>query len=119
MTTTASVQHQPAPTLETFGARLALIRWYMQWNQKEAALACGLPQNSWREWEQGRSPRNLVQVAGKVHAATGIDEYWIIAGRELPNGTGSPGRDRTCKPAGFLGSPKRPDLRVLVGDRAA
>jgi hypothetical protein len=61
----------------------------MRWNQKEAALACGVPQNSWREWEAGRSPRNLVEVASKIGAVTGISEYWIITGRELDGGGGN------------------------------
>ena len=71
------------PTTEAFGARLALIRWQMGWNQKEAALACRLPQGSWREWElSGRAPRSLVEVAGKIAEATGIDDYWIMTGKQ-------------------------------------
>ena len=73
--------YQPVPTLDEFGARLALIRWHMHWNQKEAALATGLPHGSWREWELGgRAPRNLVEVARKISASTGYDDYWIMTG---------------------------------------
>ena len=76
------------PTMAAFGARLALIRWQHGWNQKEAALACQLPQGSWREWElSGRAPRNLVEVADKIAASTGIDPYWIMTGR-TPDGQG-------------------------------
>ena len=47
------------PDTSTFGARLALVRQRMGWNLKEAALACQLPQGSWREWElKGRDAKN-------------------------------------------------------------
>ena len=83
--------HHAVPTLDEFGARIALIRWQMRWNQKEAALATGLPPGSWREWEvTGRAPRNLVEVSRKISAATGIDDYWIMTGRE--GGPGPSGR---------------------------
>lgn len=77
-------------TTDEFGARLALIRWRMGWNQKEAALACGLPQSSWREWElSGRVPHNLVEVAARISRATGLSDYWIMTGKvaegRLPN----------------------------------
>lgn len=72
--TTPVREHQVSepPSLATFGARLAIIRWAMRWNLKEAALACNVPQGSWREWELfDRVPRNLVDVAGKISARTG------------------------------------------------
>lgn len=79
------------PDTSTFGARLALIRQRMGWNLKEAALACGLPQGSWREWElRGRDPRGLQAIADRIASHTGVDEYWLITGRTLPGG-GGPG----------------------------
>ena len=91
------------PNLTAFGARLALIRWYMGWNQKEAALACGLPAGSWREWElSGRAPRNLTDVADKIHRATGADDYWIITGRATP-GTDPGGGGGLLPPGGLRG----------------
>ncbi len=55
----------------------------MRWNLKEAALACNVPQGSWREWELfDRVPRNLVEVAGKISARTGYDDYWIMTGNQ-------------------------------------
>lgn len=87
----STAPHHPVPTTDEFGARLALIRWQMGWNQKEAALACRLPQGSWREWElSGRAPRNLVVVASKIAETTGIDDYWILTGKSKtpdPSGT--------------------------------
>ena len=90
---TAAGAHEPAPTLDTFGARLAIIRWAKGWNQKEAALACRLPQASWREWElSDRKPRELVNVARAIAEATGYSEYWIMTGRQLEP-TPGPGRE--------------------------
>ena len=78
------------PRDDTFGARLALVRQRFGWNLKEASLACGLPQNSWLEWEsKGRVPRNLVEVAARISDITGADDYWLITGRvmgEFPSG---------------------------------
>lgn len=71
------------PRTNTFGARLALIRWQMGWNMKEAALACGFSQQSWRGWElQGHDPRGFADVAERIAERTGVDEYWILTGKE-------------------------------------
>ena len=52
----------------TFGARLALVRQHMGWgNVKEAALACGLPPETWRTWERDNvKPRNYEEVCVKI-----------------------------------------------------
>ncbi|MFJ6314046.1 helix-turn-helix domain-containing protein [Pseudarthrobacter oxydans] len=82
MTTQPTLQESWIPNTDTFGARLALLRWRMGWNQKEAALACGLSQASWRGWElDGRGPRDLAEVASKIASRTGVDEYWILTGK--------------------------------------
>lgn len=71
------------PRTDKFGARLALLRWHMKWNQKEAAASCGISQASWRGWESdGREPRDLVGTVEKICAATGVDEYWMLTGKE-------------------------------------
>lgn len=73
------------PTTSKFAARLALVRHRMGWNLKEAALACGLPQGSWREWElKGRDPRGMQDVVDKIAEHTGVDDYWLMTGREAP-----------------------------------
>ncbi|WP_354187842.1 helix-turn-helix transcriptional regulator [Arthrobacter sp. UYCu712] len=80
------------PRTNSFGARLALIRWQMGWNMKEAALACGFSQQSWRGWElQGHDPRGFAEVAERISERTGIDEYWILTGKEQSAGPGGPG----------------------------
>lgn len=101
---TTARAYEPEPTLDSFGARLAIIRWSKGWNTKEAALACRVPEASWREWEAGRSPRKLVEVARAISDSTGYSDYWIMTGVNVnpePNlkrtkrGATS-GHDRTC-----------------------
>ena len=66
-------------TFDTYSARLAGVRHVQGWNVKEAAAECGLPAASWRDWElNGRLPRNIVEVAGKIAARTGCDQAWLI-----------------------------------------
>lgn len=70
------------PDTEDFSARLALIRHYMRWNAKEAALACGIKPQSWREWEiGGRRPQDYQGVCKQVAEATGCDFVWLMTGR--------------------------------------
>lgn len=70
----------------TFAARLASVRHEMGWNAKEAALACGLPAASWREWElNGREPRGLQKIVAQISARTGVDEYWLLMGKDIPD----------------------------------
>lgn len=68
------------PSTEQFGARLALVRQSQHWNIKEAALACGIPEASWRSWEKGAKPRDMVEVCHDIADRTGVDFYWLIAG---------------------------------------
>lgn len=77
-----------------FGARLALVRQRMGWgNVKEAALACGLPVESWRNWERdGRKPRDYIAVCQKISARTGADLSWLA---------GLPRLDSNQQPAGY------------------
>ena len=79
------------PDDASFGARLALIRWQKRWNQKEAALACGFAYSTWRKWEDGANPHNLVDVAAQVATRTGVDEYWLMTGRRQAGGGGGGG----------------------------
>ena len=86
---TATERGTWVPTDATFGARLALIRQHMQWgNVQEAALACGLPVASWRNWERdGRLPRDLISISGKIASATGCDQSWLAGLPQPSTGT--------------------------------
>lgn len=66
----------------TFGARLALIRQHMAWgNVKTAAEQCGLPVESWRNWERdGIEPRRLTTIAMTIATRTGCDYLWLVHG---------------------------------------
>lgn len=66
----------------TFGARLALVRQKKAWgNVKEAATACGLPVESWRNWERDNVvPRRVVTIAKVISMATGCDYLWLLLG---------------------------------------
>lgn len=64
-----------------FGARLALIRWQMGWNMKEAAIACGVPAQTWRVWELGIfTPRDIVAMAKQISERTRCDYLWLLVG---------------------------------------
>lgn len=69
----------------TFGARLALVRQRMGWgNLKEAAMACGLPAESWRRWERdNRAPRDKDDIAWRIAERTGCDYGWLLGGPRL------------------------------------
>ncbi|UWZ37565.1 hypothetical protein Drose_04575 [Dactylosporangium roseum] len=70
-----------------FGARLAMVRWRMGWNIKEAAAACGVPAASWRLWELGGAqPRKLMVVGRKISSRTGVSLAWLVDGRDLVGG---------------------------------
>lgn len=78
------------PTDETLGARLALVRQRFGWNMKEAALACAIPQGSWREWElRGRVPRDYPEMMRRIAARTQVDLLWLMTG----DGSTGPGND--------------------------
>jgi transcriptional regulator with XRE-family HTH domain len=92
------------PTTDSLGARLALIRQGMGWNIKEAALACGIPAASWTEWEtNGRKPRDLEVAAMKIAARTGVDDYWIMTGRDTHKISGGPLVGAAAENESFLG----------------
>lgn len=72
------------PDASTFGARLALVRWRMGWNLKEAATECNLTQNSWGNWEGGAMPRNYIEVVNRIVLRTGVDKIWLMTGEGSP-----------------------------------
>lgn len=82
---TAQARTLPAPWTpddSTFGARLALIRQRMRWgNVAKAAKECGVPTDSWRNWEvDGREPHRLVTIAITIATRTGCDLDWLVYG---------------------------------------
>lgn len=77
------------PAIESFGVRLVLVRHQMGWNAKEAALACGIAAQNWREWEQsGRRPRDYEGVCKQIAERTLCDLIWLMTG--TPSGGWQP-----------------------------
>lgn len=86
------------PTLDTFGARLAAVRHLRGWNQKEAALACGVPYSSWRAWElEGTRPRDVVTICQAIATHTGVDGLWLLTGSR----EGLPREDSNLQQTGY------------------
>lgn len=88
---TMTVQLDWIPRHDDFAARLVLIRHEMKWNIKEAALACGIKAQSWREWElEHRTPRDYERVCRQIAQQSGCNLVWLMSGYEPPNpgGTG-------------------------------
>lgn len=85
---TTAVQGDWVPEL-TFSARLAVVRNRMQWNAKEAALACGFPAQSWRNWEAGRRPHDYERICQAISERTGVSAAWLALGAtdRLVNGS--------------------------------
>ena len=51
---------------------------------KEAAESCGVPVQSWRTWEDGGIPRDILRLAKRVSAVTGVNYYWQLDGEAVP-----------------------------------
>lgn len=70
------------PDDSPFGARLAMIRQKMGWgNVKEAAMACGLPPESWRTWERDNvNPQKYVSICRQIADRVGCDLDWLMRG---------------------------------------
>lgn len=95
MTTTAATETRSWVPQLNFGARLALVRQSMHWNMKEAAAKCGLPAQSWRQWEvYGHLPRRYVDTVKQIAGATGVDYHWLLDGSGGTGGEGGQGTTR-------------------------
>jgi hypothetical protein len=124
VTQTSATEVTPPPQIpddSTFGARLALIRQMMHWgNVAQAARECGVPTDSWRNWEEGMEPRRLVTIAMAIAARANVDVDWLLKGpsaaalRERAELTGWNVRD-------LLDSTltRPPEARVIVRGRSS
>ncbi|BBY84197.1 helix-turn-helix transcriptional regulator [Mycolicibacterium pulveris] len=72
------------PDTEDFSVRLALIRHGKRWNMKEAALACGVKPQSWREWElHGRRPQDYEAICKQIAQVAQCNLVWLMTGHRL------------------------------------
>lgn len=73
------------PDPDHFSVRLVLLRHQMGWNAKEAALACGISPQSWREWEHsGRRPRDYEGICKQIAVRTQCNLIWLMTGSPNP-----------------------------------
>lgn len=100
---TQTIEKNWIPDTDEFAARLALVRWRMGWNLKEASLACGLSVNAWSGWENGHQPRNFLSAIDAIVKRTGVDRMWLMFGDERPLDYG--GVVLPLKPKGGLHRP--------------
>lgn len=85
--TDAAVQPGWLP-VDTFGARLALVRQQMGgWNLKRAADECEISRANWAKWERGASPRNMHEVVSMISRRTGVSREWLMWGGPLATPT--------------------------------
>lgn len=77
---TPAAAEGPWIPVDTFGARLALVRQHLGLNVLEAAKRCELNDDSWRNWEAGKGVRNMDKVARKIADALNVDYTWLMAG---------------------------------------
>lgn len=72
------------PDVSTFGARLALVRWRMGWNLREAERECNITQNLWGGWEAGKEPRGFIETVNRITLRTGVNRVWLMTGEGSP-----------------------------------
>ncbi len=72
------------PDTATFGARLALVRWRYGWNVREAERECNVSQNLWAGWEQGKMPRNFIEIVNRIVLRTQVNKVWLMTGEGSP-----------------------------------
>ncbi len=69
---------------DTFGHRLMLARADSgNLTIQEAAEKCGLLSQSWSNWERGRIPRDILDVAEAVAEGLSVDRDWLLFGGPL------------------------------------
>lgn len=94
------------PSTSSFGARLALLRQNIGWQTiKEAALACGINRQSWKNWEAGRGVAEMDHVCEKISSRTGVDHYWLVTGKKAPS---------TQVPLGLSEQPELPGFQLAA-----
>ena len=70
--------------VDTFGARLAIVRQRLKWNVSEAARECGLKPATWKTWEElDTLPRDIFDVCTKISQRTGCRYEWLLMGGPL------------------------------------
>lgn len=69
---------------DSFGYRLLLVRREMGMSIDEISTLVGYSNAAWSNWENGRAPRNMAKVVGRLHQITGVDRTWLMWGGKTP-----------------------------------
>jgi transcriptional regulator with XRE-family HTH domain len=88
----AHTEGQPgAVPADTFAVRLVLSRHHAgRLSIEQAAKRCGLNSGNWANWEDGRQPRDRVEVAQQIAEGLGMDFDWLLLGGPLIPARGKP-----------------------------
>lgn len=69
---------------DTFGRRVMLARSDAgNLTIDQAAKRCGLGAQNWSNWEHGRTPRDILDVAEAISEGLGVDRDWLLHGGPL------------------------------------
>jgi transcriptional regulator with XRE-family HTH domain len=69
---------------DTFAGRLKLVRLHAgNLTIMQAAERCGLLNQSWSNWENGKVPRDKDDIVLAISEALGIDKDWLMWGGPL------------------------------------
>jgi transcriptional regulator with XRE-family HTH domain len=76
---------------DTFSLRLAIARFHAgRLSIEQAARQCGLSPGNWAHWEDGRRPRERVEVAEAIADGLGVSFNWLLMGGPLIPARGKP-----------------------------
>ncbi len=125
---------------DTFAARLVLSRHHAgRLSIAEAAERCGLYAGTWHHWENGKTPRNQIDVARAVADGLDMNFNWLLLGgpllpargrpvkrtggatwrsHHLPVRPATPRTDRRPPTSPLAGSPNRADRRPRLIDNS-
>src|SRR5688572_18870724 len=94
---------------DTFSVRLVLARHLAgRLSIERAAAMCGLNPGNWAHWEDGRRPRDLVDVAQAIAEGLDVDFNWILLGGPLAGPRGVPTKRLRRDNDGYVTVPVRP-----------
>lgn len=100
--------HNEEIPADTFAARLLLARHHAgRLSIEKAAIKCGLNPGNWAHWEDGRLPRDKVEVAQAVSDGLGLSFDWLLLGGPLLSGRGRVTNQPRTNTARYLERPLR------------
>jgi len=101
---------------DTFAIRLVMVRHHAgRLSIEQAAKLCELNSGNWANWEDGRQPRDRVEVAQRIADSLGVSFNWLLLGGPLIPARGKPTKRANQVTARKPSSPVRPrDTRSKV-----